>query len=119
MMATAATPSLPKLPLTIAGRSPYDRIRVRWAGSALVVLGVVLFSQGTVGVIFGILCIALGIAVWGLTRFGARDYDWYLLPPTARWIVGPGALAGSILAFVVVGGCYYMLRFIQFLLRMF
>jgi len=113
-MSTAATP---QPPLTFRGISPLDGIRVRWAGSALVILGVVLFFQGVAGVIFGILFFALGVAVWGLTHFG--HYNWYDLSPASRWVVGSGAVSGFLLAEVFLLCSLFAARAVQFVARMF
>jgi hypothetical protein len=90
------TPSLPRrLPFTIAGRSPFDPIRLRWGDLGCVVLGtMILFTGQVTGIIFGILFILLGIATWLVTAFG--ETDWYDVDPPGRYVAGTGAVVGFI-----------------------
>ncbi|WP_374968997.1 hypothetical protein [Terrabacter sp. BE26] len=109
-MSTQDTPQ--QLPLTFRGISPLDGIRVRWAGSALVILGFGLcFFGGIAGVIFGVLSIALGIAVWALTHFG--HYNWYDLPPVSRRVVGVGAVTGYVIVAVYLYGMILITKIIR------
>lgn len=96
------TPSLPRrLPFTIAGRSPFDSIRLRWGSLGCAALGtVIIFAGGAVGVIFGILFILLGIATGWLTGLGKTD--WYDVDPPGRYVAGTGAIIGFVFAWVFV-----------------
>jgi hypothetical protein len=97
------------VPLTLAGRSPFDPIRLRWGGLGAVVLGVVLLFQGaTAGVVFGIFFALLGIATWAVTRMGATS--WLELTPLGKGVAGTGAIVGLgflvsffLIFFLVVG----------------
>ena len=92
-----------RLPLEFNGRSPFDGIRIRWAGLALVCFGVGLpFTAEPAGIVFGVLFLALGVATWLLSSFGARW--WYDIPTPQRYIVGTGAIIGTLTFIVFVGG---------------
>jgi len=85
-------------PLTIAGRSPFNGIRLRWGGLGAVILGIALmFSMHNGGAIaFSVLLILLGIVTWVTTSFG-RVY-WYDIPMGFRVVAGAGSVIG--LAFI-------------------
>ena len=90
------------LPLTIAGRSPFDPIRLRWGGGGTIVLGVVALAQGNAGgIIFGILLIGLGVGTWVVTGFGGTP--WFALSSTQRGIAGPGAFLGLLFLYMFFG----------------
>lgn len=94
------SPPLPRrLPLTIADRSPFDPIRLRWGGLGCIVLGALITGTGEVaGIVFGILFILLGLATWLLTGFGG--IGWYDVATPGRYVVGTGAIIG----FLAVAG---------------
>ncbi len=79
-------------PFSINGRSPVDDIRLRWSGLACVALGVLLVFQGPVGIVFGILVVALGVATWVVTRLGR--VPWQQLTKVGKAIAGTTAAIG-------------------------
>lgn len=82
-----------RLPLTMAGRSPFDPIRLRWGGLGCIGLGALITGTGEMPVIvFGILFILLGLATWLLTGFGG--IGWYDINPPGRYVAGTGAIIG-------------------------
>lgn len=82
------------LPLTIAGRSPVDGIRLRWAaiGDLILGLGCIFGAGGGGGIFFGIVFMALGLATIYLTRFGA--VSWHNIPKNVKPIVAVGSAIG-------------------------
>lgn len=88
-------------PLTIAGRSFFDAIRLRWGGAGDIVLGVSciggLHSGG--GIVFGVLFILLGIATWILTSFGRRS--WRDMRTASRVLAGTGSVIGMLFLYLV------------------
>lgn len=84
-----------QLPLTIAGRSPFDPIRLRWGGFGTILLGVlIVFTAEIAGIVFGIILILLGLATWRLSGFGR--IGWFDIPAPHHYIVGAGAIIGFI-----------------------
>lgn len=101
-----------QLPLTIAGRSPFDGIRIRWGGLGALGLGIGLFfTADPVGILFGIILLGLGLATLILSSFGSAW--WYDIPVTQRYIVGTGAITGMLAFIVVVGGLFLTFWIIQ------
>lgn len=93
----------PTLPLTIAGRSPFDGIRIRWAGLAAACFGVGLFfTADPAGIFFGVMLLGLGLATWLLSGFG--NIWWFDIPTPQRYVVGTGAIIGLLTFIVFVGG---------------
>jgi hypothetical protein len=69
----AMTAAHPSLPLTVAGRSPFDEVRVRWGGFGALAFGIGLLFSGTAGgIVFGILLAVLGGAALALSRVRGR-----------------------------------------------
>jgi hypothetical protein len=87
-------PSQGRLPLTIAGRSPVDGTRLRWAGAGnlLLGLGCIFGAGGGGGIFFGIVFLALGAATIILTRFGT--VPWHHLSKNVKPVVATGAAVG-------------------------
>lgn len=99
-----------QLPLTIAGRSLVDSIRIRWGGAGAVGLGLLaLFSGSAAGIFFGVLLLGLGVATWALSGFGSRW--WYDIPTPQRYIVGTGAVIGM-LAFSLIILSFFVISWI-------
>jgi hypothetical protein len=110
------SPPPPQLPLTIAERSLFDGIRIRWGGLGSFGLGVgLLFTEQAAGVVFGIVLILLGLATWILSGFG--NVGWFDIPKPQRYIVGTGAVVGFLSFVVFVGGTLLVSRTIQMLAR--
>jgi hypothetical protein len=82
------------LPLNIAGRSPVDGIRLRWAaiGNLILGLGCIFGAGGGGGIFFGIVFLALGVATIYLTRFGA--VPWHNIPKNVKPVVAAGSAIG-------------------------
>ncbi len=100
------------LPLTIAGRSPFDGVRIRFGGLGGVGLGIGLFfTADPAGIFFGIVLLGLGLATWILSSFGGTW--WYDIPTPQRYIVGTGAVTGMLIFIVFVGGFLLMAWIIQ------
>lgn len=92
-------------PLTISGRSPFDDVRIRWGGFGAVGLGIGLFfTVDPVGVFFGVVLLALGLATWFLSAFGSTS--WYDIQQPQRYVVGIGAVVGMLIFIVFVGGFF-------------
>jgi hypothetical protein len=89
-----------RVPLTIAGRSPLDRTRLKYAGAGCLLLGFFAFTGGAVGIVFGVVLVAIGIAIWALTSFGRKS--WYELPRQQQYIVGAGATVGFVFVWMVL-----------------
>lgn len=90
------------VPLSIAGRSPFDGIRLRWGAGGTVFLGVAALFQATaVGVIFGLILITLGVATWWMTQFGA--ISWLDLSQEARWVSGTSSVIGNLFLLIFFG----------------
>lgn len=91
------------VPLSVAGRSPFDPIRLRWGGLGGVGLGVALLCTAEpAGIVFGILFMLLGLATWLITSFGKTP--WSALSPLAQGVAGTGSVIGllSLLGFFLV-----------------
>lgn len=80
------------LPLTVAGRSPVDPIRLRWGGGGAVVLGVLAMFNGAGGLVVGALLALLGVATWSVTAFGATP--WPELSSPKKVVAASGAAIG-------------------------
>lgn len=102
----------PPLPLTIAGRSLLDPIRIRWGGLGALCLGIgLLFTGEPAGAFFGVVLAALGIATWVLSSFGATY--WYDIPSPQKYVVGTGAVVGFLTFIVFIGSFLIMASIIQ------
>lgn len=87
------------LPLSFAGRSPFDPIRLRWGGIGAVGWGAFFLSRGNpAGVVFGLLFLGLGVSIWLLTSFGR--IPWNDLPSNKKAVVGTGAVAGLLFVYM-------------------
>jgi hypothetical protein len=105
------------LPLTIAGRSPFDGIRLRWSGIGNLILAVACASGGNVaGIIFGVIFLILAIATWSITRLGTRP--WYALSPGARALAGTGSVIGLVFLYLCFGIFFLTIWFIKVLAQM-
>ncbi len=89
------------LPLTIAGRSPFDPIRLRWGGGATTVLGLVACFQPGGGFALGIPLLALGIGTLVVTGFGGTP--WQALGSAQKGIAGTGSIIGLIFLYMFFG----------------
>lgn len=102
----------PSLPLTIAGRSPFDGIRIRFGGLGAAGLGIGLFfTANPAGIFFGIVLLGLGLATWFFSSFGSTW--WFDIPTPQRYVVGTGAVTGMLIFTVTVGGLFVMAWIIQ------
>lgn len=101
-------------PLTIAGWSLFDKVRYRWGGGGVILLGIALMGAHAAGIVFGIIFIALGIATWVFTRFGNGDASlvtdqdpggwyraWNSMPPHGRIIAGVGSAVGNLFLYAL------------------
>jgi hypothetical protein len=94
-----------RLPLIYAsGRSAVDSTRLRWSGAGNAILATYFLfgsKSGAFGIVVGILIIALGLAVWVITRFGTRQ--WYSISPVARGIAATGSVIGVAIMYITFG----------------
>jgi hypothetical protein len=94
-----------RLPFIYAqGRSAVDPTRLRWSGVGNAILAMFFMfgsHSGALGVIVGLLIIALGLATWIITGFGRRQ--WYSIPPNARAVAATGAIIGVAMTYLVFG----------------
>jgi len=101
------------LPLTIAGRSPFDPIRFRWGGAGSVALGVaVMFTGAGAGIVFGILLVLLGIATWFFTKFGVTS--WYDMSAAGKVIAGTGSVIGCAFLYIFLLTFFAVLKLFEF-----
>ena len=100
------------LPLTIAGRSPFDGIRLRWSGVGNLILAVACIATVHVaGIIFGAIFLALAIATWAITRMGTRP--WYSISPGGRALAGSGSVIGLVFLYVCFGVFFLTMWFLR------
>ena len=94
-----------RLPLIYAsGRSAVDSTQLRWSGAGNAILAAYFLfgsKSGAFGIVVGILIIALGLAVWVITRFGTRQ--WYSISPVARGIAATGSVIGVAIMYITFG----------------
>lgn len=99
---SSAPPAQP--PLSVAGRSPFDQIRLKWQGVGNTVLALYCMfgAGGAGGVFFGIVFLALGIATWVIAY--QADWQWYAIPPDfRRGVVAVGAAIGVAFTYLCFG----------------
>lgn len=89
------------LPLTVAGRSPVDPIRLRWGGGGAVALGVLAMFNGAGGFVVGVLLALLGVATWVVTAFGATP--WPALSSPRKAVAGVGVAVGLTFLYLFFG----------------
>jgi hypothetical protein len=89
------------LPLTIAGRSPFDPTRIRWSGAGNLLIGLycMLGAGGAGGIVFGVFFIFLGTATWVITRFG--EISWHDLSGISRVAASTGAIIGTVFLYLL------------------
>jgi hypothetical protein len=80
----------------VVGEDPPSGIVV--GGIAAVIFGVLAFGSGAGGIVFGLICIAFGIAAIAVTRFGTR---WNTLSKGERAITYLGVALGAIFIFAL------------------
>ncbi len=104
-----------RLPFIYArGRSAVDPTRLRWSGVGNAILAMYFMfgsGSGAIGVIVGLLIIALGLATWIITGFGNRE--WYSIPPKPRGIAATGSIIGVTMTYLVFGIFFLTIWFIK------
>lgn len=104
-MSEATSPAPPpQPPLSIAGRSPFDEIRLKWqgAGNILLALYCLFGAGGTGGVFFGIVFLLLAVSTWVIAY--QASWEWYAIPPDfRRGIVAVGASIGVAFTYLFFG----------------
>lgn len=101
-MPQSPPPSQP--PLSVMGRSFFDRRRLQWqgAGNLLLALYCIFGAGGAGGVFFGILFLALAIATWTIAFMAG--WEWYNIPPDfRRGVVAVGAVVGVTMTYIFFG----------------